>query len=168
MRPSIPERWAASSEVAARGDSLLWTRFGDEQLSLLVDEGLGHNYNLQEAAARLEAAAARARSATLANARARRRLQEAVEGLSVDAEMKALEGVREHIARISTEGILEREVGDVRLRTRVRAIRDEVREESARRELLEMKAQLHPELAEKSADAETVIPVDEPAAAVAT
>ena len=42
--------------------------------------------------------------ATLANAQARRRIQEALEGLSVDAEMKALEGVREHIARIPGVG----------------------------------------------------------------
>lgn len=77
--------------------------------------------------------------ATLANAQARRRLQEAVEGLSVDAEMKALEGVREHIARISTEGALDREIGDEGLRKRLRAVRDEARIESARREFEEIK-----------------------------
>ena len=88
--------------------------------------------------------------ATLANAQARRRMNEAIEGLSVDAEMKALEGVREHIARIATEGGLEREIGGDGLRTRIRAIRDEVRDEAARRELVELKAQLRPELAEVS------------------
>ena len=41
--------------------------------------------------------------ATLANARARRRLQHAIDGLSVDAEMAALESVREHIGRLSSE-----------------------------------------------------------------
>jgi len=105
--------------------------------------------------------------ATLASANARRRMTETIEGLSVDADMKALEGVREHIARLSTEGSLEREIGDVRLRTRVRAIRDEVREEAARRELLEIKAQLRPELAEKAAQADRVVPVDEPFATAA-
>jgi phage shock protein A len=89
--------------------------------------------------------------ATLANAQARRRIHEALEGLSVDAEMKALESVREHIARISTEGTLERELGDPSLRTRLRAIRDEAREDAARRELEEMKRQL---LAPRSAAAE--------------
>ena len=44
--------------------------------------------------------------ATLANAQARRRISEAIEGLSVDADMKALESVREHVARITTEGEL--------------------------------------------------------------
>jgi phage shock protein A len=88
--------------------------------------------------------------ASLANAQARRRMHEAIEGLSVDAEMKALEGVREHIARIATEGGLEREIGGDGLRTRIRAIRDEVRDEAARRELVELKAQMRPELAEVS------------------
>ncbi len=82
--------------------------------------------------------------ATLANAQARRRIQEALEGLSVDAEMKALESVREYVARISTEGSLDRELGDDQLRTRLRAIRQEVRDEGARRELSELKQQLLP------------------------
>ena len=88
--------------------------------------------------------------ASLANSQARRRINEAIEGLSVDADMKALEGVREHIARISTEGALERELGDVTARTRIRAIRDEVRDEAARRELRELKQQLRPELGESA------------------
>ncbi|HJO24928.1 MAG: PspA/IM30 family protein [Myxococcota bacterium] len=82
--------------------------------------------------------------ATLANAQARRRIQQALEGLSVDAEMKALETVREHIARISTEGRLDRELGDDGLRTRLRTIREEAREDAARRELDELKRQLLP------------------------
>ncbi len=82
--------------------------------------------------------------ATLANARARRRLNEAVEGLSVDAEMKALEGVREHIARISTEGALDREIGgDDGLRRRLRSIREDARSAAAQRELEELKSKLH-------------------------
>jgi phage shock protein A len=83
--------------------------------------------------------------ATLANAQARRRIQEALDGLSVDADMRALESVREHVARLSTEGSLERELGDPSLRTRLRAIRDEAREEAARRELAELKQQFLPE-----------------------
>ena len=84
--------------------------------------------------------------ATLANAQARRRLQEALDGLSVDAEMQALEGVRDHIARIATEGALDREIGDDGMRHRLREIRDEARDESARRELEELKRQLCPSL----------------------
>jgi phage shock protein A len=82
--------------------------------------------------------------ATLANAQARRRIQEALEGLSVDAEMKALETVREHIARLATQGTLEQEIGERNLRVQLRAIRDEARDEAARKELAEMKQQLLP------------------------
>ena len=76
--------------------------------------------------------------------------------------MKALEGVREHIARISTEGALERELGDVTTRTRIRAIRDEVRDEAARCELRELKQQLRPELG-----ASTSVSAESPPAPIA-
>jgi phage shock protein A len=83
--------------------------------------------------------------ATLANANARRRLNEAIEGFSVDADMKALESVRDHIARAATEGQLDREIGgDDATRKRLRAIRDDVRHEAARRELEELKQSLVP------------------------
>jgi phage shock protein A len=83
--------------------------------------------------------------ATLANANARRRLNEAIDGLSVDADMKALESVRDHIARAATEGALDREIGgDEVTRRRLRAIRDDVRHEAARRELEELKQTLRP------------------------
>jgi phage shock protein A len=99
--------------------------------------------------------------ATLANAQARRRIQQALEGLSVDAEMKALESVRDHIARMATEGTLERELaGDPITRTRLRAIRDEAREEAARKELAELKQQLLPEAAAARApEGEREVPV---------
>lgn len=81
--------------------------------------------------------------ATLANANARRRLQFAIEGMSVDAEMAALESVREHIGRMATEGRIDRELGDDgSLRQRLRAFRDEARHESARVELAQIKAEL--------------------------
>jgi phage shock protein A len=82
--------------------------------------------------------------ATLASAQTRRRISEAIDGLSVDADMRALESVREHIARIATETSLDREIGADQVRTRIRSIRDEVRGESARRELAELKQQLEP------------------------
>jgi len=82
--------------------------------------------------------------ATLANSQARRRLESALDGLSVDAEMKALEAVREHVAKLATAGTLERELGDEPLRTRLRQIRDSARDEAARRELAELKRELLP------------------------
>jgi phage shock protein A len=79
--------------------------------------------------------------AALANALARRRLGEALDGLSVDADVRALDNVREQIARIATEGQLDRELagdGDG-LRVRLRALRDDARRDAALRELEERK-----------------------------
>jgi phage shock protein A len=89
--------------------------------------------------------------AMLANARARRRVQEALDGLSLDTEMKALDNVREQIARLRTEGNLERELADDALHTRLRAVRQDARLEGARRELAEIKARLAPPVASGAA-----------------
>jgi len=106
--------------------------------------------------------------ATLANAQARRRLSEALEGLSVDADMRALEGVREHIARLATESTLDREIGgDDGTRRRLRAIRDEARHEAARRELEELKQSLLPREISGAATAAEVVLAAEPQAAAA-
>ncbi|MBW2447674.1 MAG: PspA/IM30 family protein [Deltaproteobacteria bacterium] len=87
--------------------------------------------------------------ATLANARARRRIQEAFEGLSVDADMRALESVRDYVARVSTEGRLTEELEeDTDLRRRVSEIRSEAETEAQRTELAELKRRVRPQLAE--------------------
>jgi len=82
--------------------------------------------------------------ATLANARARRRLQSAIEGLSVDAEMDALENVREHISRAVMQGEVNRELGEDgdAFRVKLRGFRDEARRESARAELESLKREM--------------------------
>jgi phage shock protein A len=82
--------------------------------------------------------------ATLANARARRRLQSAIEGLSVDAEMDALENVREHISRAVMHGQVNQELGEEgdAFRVKLRGFRDEARQESARAELESLKQEL--------------------------
>jgi phage shock protein A len=82
--------------------------------------------------------------ATLANAQARRRLQVAIEGLSVDAEMDALESVREQIQRVAMEGSLSEEIGEDgdAFRDRLREFRDDARRESARAELDQLKREL--------------------------
>ena len=77
--------------------------------------------------------------ATLANAKARRRLQVAIEGLSTDAELDALEGVREYVTRLTMEGDIDKELGDTGLRNRLREFRDEARMQSAQSELEQMK-----------------------------
>ena len=82
--------------------------------------------------------------AMLANAKARRRVEQAFEGLSLDSDMKALEGVREQISRVRMESNLERELGDEGLESRVREIREEARMEAAEKELEELKRRLRP------------------------
>jgi len=80
--------------------------------------------------------------ATLANAHARRRIQLAFEGLSVDHEMRALEGVRENVSRLVAENRLDREMGGEGGDAHVRAYRAEARTEAARAELAELKRKL--------------------------
>ena len=82
--------------------------------------------------------------ASLANAKARRRIQEALDGLSLDGEMRALEDVRDYVARVRTEGRLESEIDDGGLQERIRQIRSETRDEAARRELEELKRRMAP------------------------
>jgi phage shock protein A len=83
--------------------------------------------------------------ATLANARARRRVREAFDGLSVDADMQALESVRAHVAELSSEGELERELGiSDDTGRRIRALRADAEQETARRELEALKQELRP------------------------
>jgi phage shock protein A len=78
--------------------------------------------------------------ASLANARARRRIQETLSGLSVDADMRALEVVREKVARMTGEAVLDRELGAAHdIDGRLRALREESRRESAVQELAELK-----------------------------
>jgi phage shock protein A len=81
--------------------------------------------------------------ALLASARARRRVHAVLEGLSVDADLRALETVREHVARAALEPELAAE-GE--LQTRLRRLRDEARSETARRELVELKSELATQL----------------------
>ena len=80
--------------------------------------------------------------ATLAGARARRQIQEAFEGFSVEDEMRALEGVREHVARLVAETRLDREVDADGVDRTLRSYRDEARADAARRELDEIKRRL--------------------------
>lgn len=77
--------------------------------------------------------------ARLANARARLRFQEALVGFSADADILALEEVREHVHRLVTEAELAREAGDGDLARRLGRIRENEAEQVARAELEERK-----------------------------
>jgi phage shock protein A len=83
--------------------------------------------------------------AQIANARARRRIQSVFECLSTEGEMKALESVREEIERMKAEAKIDTDM-DSGLEQRVRAIRDEAKQDAARRELDELKRRLKPSL----------------------
>ena len=108
-----------------------------------VEEAKANLIRFRGAIRTLEREKARA-LATLANAQARQRIQEALKGLSVDSEMQALESVREHIARMVTESKLEGELEDEGLQARIRRIREEAQSEAARRELDELKRRILP------------------------
>jgi phage shock protein A len=77
--------------------------------------------------------------ARLANAHARLRLQETLSGLAPDADIRALEGVREHINRLVSEVQVSRELGDAELAKRLGKIRDAEAETAARAQLDELK-----------------------------
>lgn len=78
--------------------------------------------------------------AALASARARRRMHEALDGLSVEADVQALENVRMHVHRAVAAASLERELGaGDETSQRIRALRREAIEEGARREFEELK-----------------------------
>lgn len=75
-----------------------------------------------------------------ANAKARRRFQETLNGLmSTEVDIRALAEVREHINRLVAEVQLSREFADGDLEQRLLAIREAEAESSARTQLREMK-----------------------------
>jgi phage shock protein A len=78
--------------------------------------------------------------AKMASAQARIRINDQLEGLSVDAEVKALDGVREHIRNTIAEANLGRELGDSSLDARLAALRNQSGDVQARQQRAEMKA----------------------------
>lgn len=77
--------------------------------------------------------------ARLANAKARLRFQETLGGLAPDADIRALEGVREHIERLVEETKIHRDLGDAELERRLSRIRDAEADASRRAQLDELK-----------------------------
>jgi phage shock protein A len=78
--------------------------------------------------------------ARLRSAEARLRIQEQLDGLSVDAEVKALENVREHIRTTIAEAALGRELREASLDGRLAALRTQSGAVAAREELARLKA----------------------------
>ncbi len=78
--------------------------------------------------------------AKLQSADARIRIQEQLEGLSVDAEVKALDNVREHIKTKIAEANLGRELSESSLDSRLAALKTQAGDVQARQQLAELKA----------------------------
>jgi phage shock protein A len=78
--------------------------------------------------------------AKMQSAQARIKIQEQLDGLSVDAEVKALDNVREHIKTTIAEANLGRELSESSLDSRLEALRNQAGEVQARQQLAELKA----------------------------
>lgn len=77
--------------------------------------------------------------ARMANARARLRLQEQLSGLSPDADLRALDAVRDHVNRLVEEARVSHDLGDGDLEKRLAKIREAEAQSSARSQLEELK-----------------------------
>ena len=78
--------------------------------------------------------------AKMASAQARIRINDQLEGLSVDAEVKALDNVREHIKNTIAEANLGAELKSTDLDQRLSALRSQSGDVTAKQQLAEMKA----------------------------
>ena len=85
--------------------------------------------------------------ARLRNAQARVRIQQALESLSYDDDVRALEEVRESIQRMLAQAGVNREIGDETLDAKLEEIRKRNADAKAQAELAEIKRRRRPPLA---------------------
>jgi phage shock protein A len=78
--------------------------------------------------------------AKMQSAQARVKVQEQLDGLSVDAEVKALDNVRTHIKNTIAEANLGQELSESSLDSRLAALRNQVGDVQAKNQLAELKA----------------------------
>lgn len=78
--------------------------------------------------------------AKLESAQARMRIQEQLEGLSVDAEVQALDNVRTHIKTQVAQANLNKELGETDLDSRLKTLRNASGDVTAKQQLSELKA----------------------------
>ncbi|HEX8474278.1 MAG TPA: PspA/IM30 family protein [Pyrinomonadaceae bacterium] len=78
--------------------------------------------------------------AKMQSAQARIKVQEQLDGLSVDAEVKALDNVRQHIKTTIAEANLGKELSESSLDSRLNALKSQVGDVQARNQLAELKA----------------------------
>ena len=79
--------------------------------------------------------------AKMASAEARLRIQEQLDGLSVEGDVKALDNVRTHIKNTIAQANLNKELGESDLDTRLKALRQQSGEVSAKSEWERLQAQ---------------------------
>ena len=77
-----------------------------------------------------------------ATAEARIKIQESLDGLSTDADIKALEGVREHIHQLQAQADVGSEIKNNSLDERLKAIKGRTADVAARGQLDELKRQM--------------------------
>jgi phage shock protein A len=78
--------------------------------------------------------------AKMQSSQARIKVQEQLDGLSVDAEVKALDNVRQHIKNTIAEANLGKELSESSLDSRLDALRSQVGDVQSRNQLAELKA----------------------------
>ncbi len=78
--------------------------------------------------------------ARMQSAQARLKIQEQLDGLSVDAEVKALDNVREHIKNTVAAANLGKELSESSLDARLTALKSQTGDVQARQQLAELKA----------------------------
>src|ERR687894_121585 len=78
--------------------------------------------------------------AKMQSAQARIKVQEQLDGLSVDAEVKALDNVRQHIKTTIAEANLGKELSESSLDNRLAALKSQVGDVQAKNQLAELKA----------------------------
>ena len=78
--------------------------------------------------------------ARMHSAQARLKIQEQLDGLSVDAEVKALDNVRDHIKNTIAEANLGKELSESSLDQRLQALRGQAGDVEAKQQLEELKA----------------------------
>lgn len=78
--------------------------------------------------------------ARMQSAQARLKIQEQLDGLSVDAEVKALDNVREHIKTTVAAANLGRELSESSLESRLAALKTQAGDVQAKQQLAELKA----------------------------
>jgi phage shock protein A len=89
--------------------------------------------------------------AKMESAKARIRIQEQLDGLSVDAEVKALENVRGHIKNTIAEANLGKELSESTLDQKLKALRAQTGDVTARSQLDEMKVKMAAAAAKRAA-----------------